>query len=188
MPLTVYLAGPGVFRPDAEVLAKAQQALCRRYGFEPLHPADPPADRLADPAAPESARIYRANLEMIRCADALLADLDPFRGPEADPGTAFEIGFAAALGKVVVGHVSAPDSVRQRVAHLHGPIACCPETGAWRDRDGNLVEDFDRPANLMLAESCAAIVTGGLEAALAWLRDRDAARHGESWRGFAIEC
>ena len=25
MPLTVYLAGPGVFCPDAEALAKAQQ-------------------------------------------------------------------------------------------------------------------------------------------------------------------
>ena len=194
MTAIVYLAGPGVFRPDAHDLAQAQKALCRRHGFEPLHPADPPASQFAGRPAPESARIYRANLAMIRRADALLADLDPFRGPEADPGTAFEIGFAAALGKPVVGYVAAPDCVRQRVARLHGPIAHCPDTGAWRDRDGNLIEDFGHPANLMLAEACAAIVAGGLEAALLWLRERDAAlraglgtRAGESLRGFAIE-
>ena len=166
MRLNVYLAGPGVFYPEAQSLAEKQKALCRHFGFAPLHPADMPAD----PAS--ATAIYRSNLNMIHRADILLADLDPFRGPEADPGTAFEIGFAAALGKPVVAYSSSDATARERVARWYGPIAPCPQApGVWRDRDGNLVEDFGHPTNLMLAESCAAIVAGDLETALLWLRD-----------------
>lgn len=43
--------------------------------------------------------IYHANLEMIRSADAVLANLNAFRGIEPDSGTCFEVGFATALGK-----------------------------------------------------------------------------------------
>ena len=43
-----------------------------------------------------------ANLEAIRAADFVMANLNDFRGPgEPDSGTAFEVGFAAALGKPV---------------------------------------------------------------------------------------
>ena len=167
MPLTVYLAGPGVFYPDARSLAEMQKALCQRHGFAPLHPADLPAE------SPTATAIYRSNLDMIRRADALLADLDPFRGPEADPGTAFEIGFAVALGKPVVGFLSSAATVKERVARWYGPVARCPRTvdqEIWRDRNDNLVEDFGHPANLMLAEACTAIVVG-LDSALCWLRD-----------------
>lgn len=41
-----------------------------------------------------------ANERMIRACDALFAVLD---GPDVDSGTASEIGFAAALGKPVIG-------------------------------------------------------------------------------------
>lgn len=68
-----YLAGPGVFRPDADDFAAKLQALCARYGLEGLWPADGPAD---------SARlIFRANIVLIRSADAIIADISPFRGP-----------------------------------------------------------------------------------------------------------
>ena len=158
---SVYLAGPDVFRPDAARLAVEHKALCGRFGLEPLHPGDQPDIT--------SCSIFRTNIDMIRRADAVLANLDPFRGPEVDSGTAFEVGFASALGKIVVGYVSSPESLRQRVERLHGAIAYYPEAGLWRDRDGNLVEDFGHAVNLMLAESCAAIVVGGVEEALAWL-------------------
>ena len=170
MPRIVYLAGPGVFYPDAQSLAELQKAACLRHGFAPLHPADLPA------GSPTATAIYRSNVDMIRRSDAVLADLDPFRGPEADPGTAFEIGFAVALGKPVVGYLSSAATAKERVACGYGPIhPCAQHPDHWRDRDGNLVEDFGHPANLMLAEACAAIVAGGLEAALRWLNERFAA-------------
>ena len=164
---SVYLAGPDVFRADAGEVALAHKALCRRCGFEPLHPGDQPPDAT-------SRDIFHANIGMIRRADAVLANLEPFRGPEVDSGTAFEVGFAVALGKLVVGHVAIPESLRQRVARLYGEVAYHPASGVWRDRDGQLVEDFGHAVNLMLAESCAAIVGGGVAGALAWL----CARHG----------
>ena len=159
---SVYLAGPDVFRPDAAQVALAHKALCRQYGFEPCHPFDQPV--------PTSQDIYRTNIEMIRRADAVLANLAPFRGPEVDSGTAFEVGFATALGKIVVGYVAMPEHLMQRVERLHGEIRYRAETRLWRDREDNLVENFGRAVNLMLAESCAAIVIGGLKEALAKLR------------------
>lgn len=44
--------------------------------------------------------IYRECVDGIRKADCLLAWLD---GPEPDSGACFEVGFAAALGKPIVG-------------------------------------------------------------------------------------
>ncbi|MFB0934992.1 MAG: nucleoside 2-deoxyribosyltransferase [Propionivibrio sp.] len=164
---SVYLAGPDVFLPEAGQHAQGQKALCRRHGFEPLHPFD--QGTLSSPG------IFRTNIGMIRDAQAVLANLNPFRGPEVDSGTAFEIGFAAALGKTVIGYVSRPDNVMQRVERLHGEIRYDAQADLWRDRDGNLVEDFGHAVNLMLAESCASIVVGNLEDALVRLGECRAA-------------
>lgn len=159
----VYLAGPDVFHPQAAALAAANKALCQLHGFAPLYPGDQ--------AETGAEAIYRANLAMIHRADAIVANLVPFRGAEPDSGTAFEIGFAVALGKPVVAYIGDGESCRQRVERLHGPCVRCPATGAWRDRDGNLVEEFGHAVNLMLAESCAVIVAGDCAAALGWLAD-----------------
>ena len=160
---SVYLAGPDVFLPEADQHAHLQKTLCLKHGFEPLHPFDQVT--LSSPG------IYRTNVGMIRDAHAVLANLDPFRGAEVDSGTAFEIGFAAALGKTVIGYVSRPDSVKQRVEQLHGEISRDAQTDLWRDRNGNLIEDFGHAVNLMLAESCTSIVVGSLEDALARLAE-----------------
>lgn len=151
----LYLAGPDVFYPDATQRAIAHKALCRRYGFTPLHPIDQP-NLSAD-------SIYETNLEMLVEADLVLANLNPFRGPEVDSGTAFEVGFAVARGKPVIGYFGTVSSQKERVECLCGPLR--EENGLWFDRDGNLVENFGLPLNLMLAKSCQCVV-GDLEAAL----------------------
>ena len=79
----VYLAGPDVFFPDAALRAETHKKLCLAYGFEPLHPVDG--------VETTAAGIYAANIAMIQAADAVLANLSPFRGAETDSGTAFEI-------------------------------------------------------------------------------------------------
>ena len=110
-------------------------------------------------------------MAMINEADVVLANLDPFRGPEVDSGTAFEVGFAAALEKPVIGYLTLPETLRERVARLHGQIRYDAARQDWRDRDGHLIEDFGHPINLMLAEACTAVVVGGLENALRWLNE-----------------
>lgn len=97
----------------------------------------------------------------------VVANLNTFRGAEVDSGTAFEVGFAVARGIPVVGHIDSSECLKDRVGRLFGPLA--EQGGVWRDRDGNLVENFEHQVNLMLADSCV-IVVGGLENALQVLR------------------
>lgn len=152
---TVYLAGPDVFFPGAEQLADEHKALCRKHGFEPLHPIDQPSLT--------SKHIFTTNIELLKRADAVVANLNAFRGAEADSGTAFEVGFAVARGIPVVGYLSSKETVAERVERYSGPLTTV--AGVCRDSDGNLVENFGHPVNLMLAESCT-LVTGTLDDAL----------------------
>jgi len=158
---TVYLAGPDVFYPGAEKLAEEHKALCRRHGFEPLHPIDQPTLT--------ARHIFDTNIELLRRADSVVANLNAFRGAEVDSGTAFEVGFAIARGIPVVGYLSSEETVTERVARYFGPLANVG--GVCRDTDGNLVENFGHKVNLMLAESCT-VLTGSLEDALTILQFR----------------
>ena len=162
--MKIYLAGPDVFRPDVAVWAVSARELCHRYGFEPLLPIDHHETR------PE--RIVQANLELIRKAQVVAANLNPFRGAEPDSGTAFELGYALALGKKLCGYVSRLDTVSQRVRH-HGMHGAGERSGVEQplDRDGFHIEDFGLPCNVMLAMS-ARIVEGDLEACLKAIRPR----------------
>jgi nucleoside 2-deoxyribosyltransferase len=109
----IYLAGPLGFTAAgrayhaAEVVRRVREA-----GFEPLDPWDAPRtlrDALAlpkhDPHRPAALRTAneaagKRNAAMIAQAAAVLAILD---GADVDSGTAAEIGYAAALGKPVIG-------------------------------------------------------------------------------------
>src|SRR5689334_14369745 len=97
----VYLAGFDVFRVDAREHGARLKTLCAQYGLAGVFPLDHEAPPGLLPAE-QADWIYRANLDAIRGSDMVMANLDDFRGPgEPDSGTAFEIGFAVALGKPV---------------------------------------------------------------------------------------
>lgn len=145
----VYLAGPQVFLPDPLAEAARLKAICARHGLTGLFPLDSDLD-LADLSPPLRAlEIKRANCRLIRDCDAVIADMSPFRGPGMDQGTAYEIGYAEALGKPVFGYSADGSSYIDRVRLLLALVAA--EEGAFRDGDGMLVEDFDLQENLMLA-------------------------------------
>lgn len=100
----VYLAGPDVFRENAVAYGKGLKKLLSDRGIQGLYPFDNEI-----PFNPRNLRqtaglIYEANIKMIQECDAVLANLEPFRGPSLDAGTAFEIGYAVALGKPVIGY------------------------------------------------------------------------------------
>ena len=155
----IYLAGPEVFHPDAIALGRAKQALCAALGFEGLYPLDTelPGGDLHPHAA--GLAIFRGNVELIRRADAVIANLSPFRGPGADAGTVFEVGFALGLGKRVLGYRNVADSYLERVRAWHGEPLGVDAAGRPLDRDGLLVEEFGFGDNLMID---AALIEGGV--------------------------
>ncbi len=152
MSLKIYLAGPDVFRPDALAYGAALKQLCARHGFTGLFPLDSPAVAGHGPEA--AAAIYRNNLALIQEADLLMANLNLFRGSEPDSGTAFEVGYACALGKRVWAYTEESTSLVQQIAG-GAPDTCVPPT----DAQGYLVEDFGLNLNLMLA--CSTTVVQG---------------------------
>ena len=171
---SLYLAGPDIFRPDAVARGDVLKTLCARYGFEGLFPLDAQVagHTTGDPL--DAARwIYRADLGLLDAADAVLANLDFFRGAEPDSGTCFEVGYAIARGKPVYGYVPDSGSLAERIR-----LRCPDHLGAdaGTDSRGWELEEFGLPLNLMLAVPCV-IVVGDAEAALQRLQaDIDARR------------
>lgn len=166
----LYLAGPDVFRPDAVEHGRRLVALCAEFGFSAVFPLDP---ALADAQLPPpelAALIYRHNIAHVDACDAVLANLDFFRGPEPDSGTCFEVGYAVARGKPVIGYVPEAGSFAERIRerHPHAVGAGLVDAAGWQ------LEEFGLPLNLMLGVPCR-IVVGDLRAALRALRAQEQA-------------
>ncbi len=162
--MKIYLAGPDVFRPDAEQWADQARELCRRYGFEPLTPMDPPST--GNPS-----EIFHANITLIRKAQIVVANLNPFRGAEPDSGTCWELGYGSGLGKKLFGYVGTGETVVERDRRIEGQASPLPSSGHPIDRHGMAIEDFQLSHNLMLSMSVQ-IVIGGLEECLKAIRPR----------------
>lgn len=145
--MRIYLAGPEVFLPDAIAVGAAKKALCARHGHVGVFPLDPPTPGPTGP--PDWRRIHAANELLIRGCDALVANLTPFRGPGADAGTVFELGFMRGLGRPVHGYSNVASALRERTPGRW-------EDGAWRDEDGLEIEDFALADNLMIEGAIAA--------------------------------
>ena len=134
----LYLAGPDVFRHDAAEQGERLKALCLANGVEGLYPLDG-----------KGADIRRRCIDMMDEADALVANITPFRGVHMDPGTAFEIGYAEAKGKRVFLWSDDPRMVAERVTPAPGN----PE----RDDEGHMIENFGKAENLMIVRDGARV-------------------------------
>lgn len=144
MTLFVYLAGPEVFLPDAREIGARKKALCAEFGFVGLYPLE---SELPAPSEKTDERIFAANCALMQQADAGVFNLSPFRGVNADPGTAFELGFFAALEKPVFAYSNCAAPLFERVAATFGAH---PSDDGPRDASGLLIEDFGNADNLML--------------------------------------
>jgi nucleoside 2-deoxyribosyltransferase len=160
----IYLAGPDVFRPDAAEHGRRVVALCAEQGFDAVFPLEGALPTGLPPQA-LARHIYQANIAHIAACDAVLANLEFFRGPEPDSGTCFEVGYAVALGKPVIGYVPESGSFAERIRerHPHAVGAGLVDAAGWQ------LEEFGLPLNLMLGVPCR-IVVGGLGEALRALR------------------
>ncbi len=141
---SVYLAGPDVFLPDAFEIGRRKIALCARYGLIGLYPLDNAIDAAAEDA---SLRIFRGNETMMIAADAIIANLTPFRGPGADAGTVYELGYMAGRGKLCLGYSNDPSCYADRVRSFTEVNA---RDGRLVDAAGLTVEDFGLNDNLMM--------------------------------------
>jgi nucleoside 2-deoxyribosyltransferase len=156
----IYLAGPDVFLPDAQAEAARRKRICARHGLDAVSPLDPlPGEPAAWLALPEWQRIHRCNEAHIRSCDALIANLTPFRGPSADAGTVYELGFMRALGRPVFAYSNEAASFLDRTLAFVGAPQGGP--GAWRDAEGMQIEEFAAHAagmadNLMIDGGIAA--------------------------------
>ncbi|AOY86787.1 nucleoside 2-deoxyribosyltransferase [Marinobacter salinus] len=140
-PKRIYLAGPEVFFPAEEhrAIVAEKKRLLREVGLEGVDPLDTTLAFADDLTKPERGhRIYQANRELMDSCSAIIANLTPFRGISADPGTAFEIGYMIGQGKPAFGFTLDSRHYRKRAG----------ETGL--DELGHAVEDFEMSDNLMI--------------------------------------
>jgi nucleoside 2-deoxyribosyltransferase len=93
---------------------------------------------------------------MMIAADAIIANLTPFRGPSADAGTVYELGYMAGRGKLCFGYCNDPSLYAERVHKFTGVTS---QGGRLVDADGLTVEDFGLPDNLMMIHALDQLAT-----------------------------
>ena len=140
----IYLAGPDVFLPDAVEIGRRKAAICAAHGLTGLYPLDNAIDVSAGEV---SLNIFRGNQAMMDAADAIIANLTPFRGPGADTGTAYELGYMAARGKLCLGYSNDPTIYAERVRRF---TEVSSQDGRLVDAEELTVEDFGLSDNLMM--------------------------------------
>jgi len=142
--MKIYLAGPDVFLPDAVEIGRRKAEICAWHGLTGLYPLDNAIDLSAGKA---SLDIFKGNEAMMIEADAVIANLTPFRGPGADAGTVYELGFMAGRGKLCLGYSNHPSSYADRVREF---TEVHSREGRLIDQHGLTVEDFGLVDNLMM--------------------------------------
>jgi len=142
--MKIYLAGPDVFLPDAVELGRRKADICARHGLTGLYPLDNAIDLSARDA---SLKIFAGNEAMMIEADAIIANLTPFRGPGADAGTVYELGFMAGREKLCLGYCNDPTLYADRVRKF---TTVDKQAGRLADAAGLTVEDFGLSDNLMM--------------------------------------
>ena len=130
--LPVYLAGPDVFLRESVEVGRAKQAICARHGLDGRYPGDSP-DVSGLPVGEQARALFEACVEMMDACVAGLVNLTPFRGPSADVGTAFEMGYLFGRDRPVFGYTSEVGDYTTRVVD-----------------DAIQVESFGLADNLML--------------------------------------
>lgn len=169
---SVYIAGPDVFRPDAKAFYENATKMCHELQLRPLVPFDL---TLTEPQA-----IFEHNCKLLRACHGVVANVNQFRGSEPDSGTCWEMGFAKALDKPVVGYLSDGSEVwdkaysyfamREQAGMLYNfspPVDPHPD---YVFPDSMTAETWGYPVNLMLQSGAKKIVEGNLREALLHLR------------------
>ncbi|MDF3822063.1 nucleoside 2-deoxyribosyltransferase [Leptospira sp. 96542] len=165
MSISLYLAGPEVFLPDAHQVLQNNKKLCTHKGFTAFTPFDGELPLSTNRDLSLAKEIFEANCKLIDQTTTVIANCNFFRGACVDDGTSFEIGYAFAKGKQIWGYRSDLIPLHTKTAKLI-PVSQ-HNSGYMMDADGYLLnEDFGNSINLMLEfsilKSGGKLVIGGL--------------------------
>jgi hypothetical protein len=75
--------------------------------------------------------ISRAMERVMRTCNAMIVNLTPFRGPSADVGSAYEMGFMRALGRPIFAYSNDDRPFLDRVAAFRGGALRVRPTGEY---------------------------------------------------------
>ncbi|MDR3204282.1 MAG: nucleoside 2-deoxyribosyltransferase [Deltaproteobacteria bacterium] len=150
--MKIYFAGPDIFWPDYSEKILFIKNLCRLNNLDCLYP------ELENNISAQE--IVEKDLSLIRKADLVVANLNPFRGQEPDSGTVFECGYAYAKGLTVIGYLKDRRDMLTKLRQW--PLG--PTNNSLLCQDGSLVEDFGKPLNLMLSETLSGLYSNLQEA------------------------
>ncbi|MBU2769315.1 nucleoside 2-deoxyribosyltransferase [Acidithiobacillus ferrivorans] len=175
MTMRIYIAGPDLFYRDWPDRAGKALQVCADLGLDGVIPV--PAEPLCGsgitcPGDFEGAqRAFQSCLTLLRGCQGIIANLTPFRGPEPDSGTVFEMAVAYMLGLPIVGY-SEDDRYPHQILNASraddGALIC--------EKTNTLIEQFGLPFNLMPACACTVLLHGATFAEAAW-RDGGARSH-----------
>jgi nucleoside 2-deoxyribosyltransferase len=136
----IYLAGPDVFKENALKDLERLKEIAQKYGQRGLAPLDNEIDLKQIGAA---TKIFKGNVDLMDICNVIIANLEPFRGPNMDDGTAFELGYGFAKGKLLYGYTN----------HHNLELKDLTDLLFGRDPKFPHVEDFGYTRNLMIVDS-----------------------------------
>lgn len=145
----IYLAGWDVFSKNAKEIGEEYKKILSEYGLRGIFPLDDNIDKTGKTKKQLSKEYYQSNTNSIKNSVGVIANLSPFRGPSADAGTVWEVGYAIGKGIPVVGwNVSTEYKIKCQ--RFQSRLKNCIESYDYTDLE---IEDFGNFDNLMIAES-----------------------------------
>lgn len=145
----IYLADVIRYRADAEEIYRHLKELCASYGLEAVTPCDRAEGfRMTEGLSPyaRAAALTENYCRLVRSCDAVVADLNDFRGFECSNDVGFECGMGFEMGKKLFGYMDDTRPCIEKIPHLG-------EAAEFRDMAGCSVENFNYPVNLMFGSS-----------------------------------
>lgn len=154
----IYLADLNRYEDNAKNIYESLKKICGTYGLEAVTPYDW-AEELPKPEDINPYTQAAALTENYRClvksCDAVLADLNNYRGSECSNDVGFECGMGFEMGKKLFGYMDDVRPCIEKIPHMG-------EMAEYRDMTGSNVENFNYPVNLMFGSSMK-IFQGKLE-------------------------
>lgn len=144
---TVYLSGPERYEKNAEEIYARMKEICEKHGltaYAPIDWADGVEQMETESPYAAAANLFDNYQQHVRNCDAVIANLNDYRGYECSNDVGFECGMAFQLGKKLYGYMDDARYMKDRVPNLG-------EGCGYRDMTGSNVENFDYPLNLMFA-------------------------------------
>ena len=149
--IKIYLAGPEVFLPDPIAKGADKRAAIERFNHEilpdkkfrfvGLYPMDADIDGCAETPA-TAMRIFHADVGLMDESDLVIANITRFRGPSADVGTAFEMGYMHAQQKPVFTYYNMQETYGTDDQNEIPALDCASSDSNARTTYAKKVHDF----------------------------------------------